>query len=1111
MIRCIKLLAVALALLPLIALGQRQHIRFARLGTDQGLSQSNAGCMLQDSRGFMWIGTRDGLNRYDGYRFTVYRHQDGDSTSLTNSYVTSIVEDRHGNLWVGTWGGGLCRYNREKNQFIHYSLNVGFINVLCLDERNRLWIGTDGGGLDILDLTTGKTQNIFSTGNRGPGDNDITAICEDYQHFLWIGTFKAGLSRYDPVSGHFDRYMQRDGDATSLTCNAISRIFEDRKHQLWIGTRGGGMDLLNRATGTFRHYRYDPKNPNSIGHDEVFSIEEDDSGHLWIGTENGGLSVMDPVTGRIERYVQDDIDNTSLGNNSVDCIYRDREGNMWLGTYASGLSIFNRSANQFTTFRHNGQPASLANNNVLYLTEDAAQNIWIGTDGGGLGRMDVASGNITTYRYSSTNPNSLGGDYVLSIHEDRSKRLWVGTWDDGVTMLDPSRTKFTRFRNKPGDTTSLGGNNIYAIVEDSDGDLWLGAYGNCLDRYDAKTGAFHHYRPETGNSNSLASSRIHTMLADESGMLWIGTFDGGLDRFDKHTGRFIHYIHSSDSSSLSNNSINCIYEDEEHVLWIGTSLGLDRFDRAKGTFRTWTVASGLPSNLVYGVVSDGHGKLWITTSHGLSQFDPRNGRFRNFSMADGLQSNEFKPHAALRSSAGLLYVGGVNGFNEFDPARIDSDRTQAPLLFTGFQIFNKDVGMSNDSALTLSYVNSVISFEFAYLNYAAPENNQYEYKLDGFDTGWNNIGARRMVTFTNLDPGDYTLLVRARNTHGGWTPHPASLAITITPPFWKTWWFRVLLVLAVAGIAMTAHWQRTRALKRQTKLLELKVSQLLERAVAQNRYELASDILHDIGNAIVGFGTYVTRLKKITEISWTTKIAGLAQLFRQHQQEMAGALGPVKAGAVIDMLEGIDRVERERHQELRHTVDEQAALTARIQDILEIQRRYVSGQETQDRKPVDLRRVITDAAAMLQSTFHKNNIEFHLEADPANVVVKGDRTRLIQLMLNLLKNSTDAFAATTPSAASPETTKVPAPRTIVVALHQNKHAVEIRVKDNGAGFDEVTAASLATGEGFSTKSTGGGIGLLQCRAIAESHGGKLTLYSAGKDMGCLATVELKAS
>jgi len=1126
MIRWIKLFAVALALLPLLALGQRQHIRFARLGTDQGLSQSNAGCMLQDSRGFMWIGTRDGLNRYDGYRFTVFRHQDGDSTSLTNSYVTSIVEDRHGDLWVGTWGGGLCRYNRQKKSFTHYTLHTGngaahagnpgtvgedFINVLALDETGRLWIGTDGGGLNILDLATGKTQNIFSTNNSGPGDNDITAICEDYQHFFWIGTFKAGVSRYDPASGHFDRYMQRNGDTTSLTYNAISRIFEDRKQKLWIGTRGGGMDLLNRATGTFRHYRYEPKNPNSIGHDEVFSIEEDDSGHLWIGTENGGLSVMDPVTNHIDRYVQDDIDNTSLGNNSIDCIYRDREGNMWLGTYASGLSIFNKSANQFTTFRHNGQPASLSNNNVLYFAQDADRSIWIGTDGGGLGRMDVATGKITTYRYSPTNPNSPGGDYVLSIHEDRTRRLWIGTWGDGVTALDPSRKKFTRFRNKPGDTTSLGGNNIYSIVEDTDGDLWLGAYGNCLDRYDAKTGTFRHYRPEVGNSNSLASSRIHTMLADDSGMLWIGTFDGGLDKFDKHTGRFTHYIHSADSTSLSNNSINCIYEDEGHVLWIGTSLGLDRIDRAKGVFKTWTVASGLPSNLVYGVVGDGRGKLWITTSHGLAQFDPASGHIRNFSMADGLQSNEFKPHAYLRSSAGLIYVGGVNGFNEFDPARIDSDRTQSPLLFTGFQIFNKDVSRSNDSSLTLSYLNSVISFEFAYLDYAAPENNQYEYKLDGFDTGWNNIGTRRMVTFTNLDPGDYTLLVRARNTHGGWTTHPASLAITITPPFWKTWWFRALLLLAVAGIALAAHWGRTRALKRQTKLLELKVSQLLERAVAQNRYELASDILHDIGNAIVGFGTYVTRLKKMTEISWTTKIAGLAQLFRQHQQEMAGALGPVKAGAVIDMLEGIDRVERERHQEFRHTVEEQAALTARIQDILEIQRRYVSGQETQDRKPVDLRRVITDAAAMLQSTFQKNDIEFHLEESPANVVVKGDRTRLIQLMLNLLKNSADALAAANPRAPGSDTTKAPAPRSIVVALHQNDQAVGIRIKDTGAGFDEDTATSLATREGFSTKATGGGVGLLQCHAIAESHGGKLTLYSAGPGLGCLATVELNVS
>jgi ligand-binding sensor domain-containing protein/signal transduction histidine kinase len=1091
---------------------QRQHIRFTRLGTDQGLSQSNATCILQGSRGFIWIGTRDGLNKYDGYQFTVYRNQAGDSSSLSNSYITSLAEDRQGNIWIGTWGGGLNRLDRAHHRFTRYNLHGtkngdvadDFINTLLIDSKGRLWIGTDGDGLDILDPLTGKCVN---NGGKGKlGDNDVTALFEDSRHSVWVGTFRGGLCRMGE-GGCLQRYVHSAADPGSLSSNSVYRIFEDSRHRLFVGTRGGGLNRLDREAGIFQHYSKD------IGAYDVSALNEDERGNIWVGTENGGLCVLDASTDKLDRFVQDDIDNTSLANNSIDCIYRDRQGNMWLGTYSGGVNVFMKDANLFTTFRHNSAAGSLGNNNVLYLLEDSARTIWIGTDGGGLEAMDPGTGVIRQYRHSATDAGSMGGDYVLSIREDGQGRLWAGTWGDGVSVLDKSRKRFTHYRNRPGDTSSLGGNNIYSIARDGDGDLWLAAFGSCLDLYLPEKNAFRHFRHDPADANSLSSNRIHTLLADAEGYLWIGTFDGGLDRLDKRTGKFSHYIHLNEANSLSNNSVNCIYEDSRHRLWIGTGDGLNRLDRATGRFQVWRTSDGLPNNVIAGIVEDAAGSLWISTNNGLSRFDPATGLFRNFTSADGLQGNEFKPHSCLRSGTGRLYFGGIAGFNEFFPDSVLGSRfvSAPPLVITGFQLFNREVPVATDSlatplkqditetgSLTLPWSSTVMSFDFALLNFATPGRNQYAYTLEGFDTGWNYIGGRRRATYTHLEPGEYVLRVKAGDSQGNWDPTIRTLAIRITPPFWKTAWFRLMLVLALVAAVVGAHILRTRGLQRQKKKLEDQVTKLLDRAVAQGKHELASEILHDIGNAIIGFSSYITRMKRLLEGNTVQSLSSLAGFFRDNRAPLAGAIGEDRAGAVITLVDGLARTQKETQEEMNKVVTDQYTTTLRIQEILHIQRQYLTGQDSQDRKPVHLEKVISDAIAMLSATFQKNDITVDFQPGKEPFVIKGDRTRLMQLALNVLKNSIEAMEATKGE------------RVIHIRLLRRDKDLHIQVRDTGIGFDEQTAEKLFV-RGFSTKASGGGVGLYQCKTILDSHNGSLVLASEGPGKGCLATVIFQAA
>ncbi|HQR45208.1 MAG TPA: two-component regulator propeller domain-containing protein [Thermoanaerobaculia bacterium] len=809
---------------------------FERISLEQGLSQSVIESIVQDRKGFLWFATEDGLNRYDGYGFTVYRYQAGNPRSLSYNDIKTLHEDRAGLLWVGTFEGGLNRFDPAAGVFTRYrndpadpsSLAANTVRAILEDRAGNLWLGTQGGGLDRLDRATGRFAHLRfdpSDPSSLPHD-DVRAILEDRSGTLWIGTYGGGLARYDREKGTFTRYRYDPADPQSLSHDLVTALFEDRRGTLWVGTYGGGVNAFDRSTGACRRYR--AAGPGTLPNDLVRAIFEGDSGALWIATDGGGLARLEGDTGAVESWRTDALSPRSLSTDRVWSLLEDSSGILWIGTYGGGLNKLAVKRKKFAHVRSEPGNRSSINHNIVWsIREDRDGVLWIGTDAGGLNRLDRRTGKARFWLHDPRDPRSLSHDAVRVVFFDRSGTLWLGTNGGGVNRFDPATETFQRFRHDPADPGSLSHDEIRTIYEDRAGNLWIGTYGGGLERLDRRSGRFVHHRVESGNPRSLPSDFVRTILEDAAGTLWIGTNGGGLARRDPATGAFSSFrADPADPGSLSNDVVFVVHEDRAGALWVATfGGGLNRLDRATGRFTRFTEADGLASDSIYGLLEDETGRLWISTTRGLSCFDPRASSFHNYDVRDGLQSNEFNGGSFYRSARGEMFFGGINGFNSFFPAEIVLDRRPPRVAFTDLMLFNRSVRVGEavhgrvilerplayTDAVTLSWREAVIAVEFAALHYAAPEKNQYAYLLEGFNQTWIPARAdRRIATFTGLPPGHYVLRVRAANGDGIWNEDGATLRITVTPPVWATWWFRLAVLALLAGLVAAGLRRRLR-------------------------------------------------------------------------------------------------------------------------------------------------------------------------------------------------------------------------------------------------------------------------------------------------------------
>lgn len=806
---------------------QRQEgTTFERITIEQGLSQNTVLAVLQDSRGFIWLGTEDGLNRFDGYTFKVYRHDPDDPGSLSNNFIRAIYEDTPGTIWIGTQGGGINRFDPKTGSFTRYTYKPSTPN--CLSNNvvwtirggppGVVWIGTDNG-LNRFDCKTETFTRWFHQEDNpnSLSNGKVKSICKDGTGGLWIGTLEGGLNRLvfnnpetpDKKEGTFTHYRHHPDIPGSLSHDKVYTVFVDSAGVLWVGTLNG-LDKFDSRNGIFTNYakKYSDRfNPN--GHINVLTGGDGgDASILWIGTYGGGLYRFEGKKEMFTRYKYNPGRPGSLSNNRIQSIYIDTTGILWVGT-DSGLNTLDKKKNKFGHWEMEPDRSnSISNNNIFSVYKDGEGIIWLGTEGG-LRRFDRENNKCAPTKIDGSEMDKK----IQAIHEDSTGILWLGTSESGLYQIHREKGTFVHYKHVPANPGSLSDNRINVIHKDTTGILWIGTRTG-LNRFKPETGTFKCYRHLPGNAGSLSDDYVSVIHEDHSGVLWIGTANG-LNRFHRKSDTFTHWKRNpGDRESLSNDSITAILEDKNGGLWIGTmGGGLNKFDK-NGTFKHYLERDGLPNDSISGILEDAEGDLWISTNKGVSKFDSKQETFKNYDVKDGLQSNEFNGGTCYKSADGEMFFGGINGFNAFYPNEIEDNPHVPPIVITAFQIMNESVEIGGDSPLkqainetkeiTLSYRDYFFSFEFAALDFTNPAKNMYAFKMEGLDEEWIRTGAkRRFVTYTNLDPGEYVFRVKGSNNHGVWNNEGTSIKIIITPPLWKTLWFRIL---AIISFAVFSYW-----------------------------------------------------------------------------------------------------------------------------------------------------------------------------------------------------------------------------------------------------------------------------------------------------------------
>lgn len=820
-IRYGRIVFICLLLFPLLAVAQAPKLKFRHIGREQGLSNSTIESIYQDSRGFIWFGTRDGLNRYDGYQMVVYRYDPKDSNSISGNYIRYIYEDHNKVLWIGTTNG-LNRFHTTRNNFTRYKHNpsdpesISHNTITCIyeDKKGNLWISSFGGGMNLFH----PERNSFVRFSRSmkPGsisDNRANFIYEDSHNNFWVGT-ENGLNLFNRQTRNFKLVPI----AGALANNVIRIIKEDRNGNLLLGTEENGLILFDLDKNSFRQYRHREKDASSLASNLIRSILVDKKGNVWVGSVNGGIDLFHQASDSFFHYQSEPDNDFSLSQRTVSSLFEDNQGNLWVGTHRGGVNLYMPSMEKFSLYRQKTNKNSLSYNDVKAFCDDRDGNIWIGTDGGGLNLFDRGKNTFKHYKYDPYDPQSIGSNEVLGITEDSEGNLWIATWGGGLCLLNKQTGTFVRYLNDPSNKHSISSNYVQQIYEDRDKNLWIATYYGGLNLFNRKTKQFFQVREDSVHHTRLKGNNIVSLNEDEAGNLWIGTDDGGLNCYSVQTKTFSHYFDKEEKVP----DLRVLFIDSKGRLWVGQE-GLYLFNPKSNSFAIYTDKGGLSTEFIKGMTEDARGHLWIATSNGITQFNPNNFQLKKYNVADGLQGLEFEANAYLKAKDGQIFFGGLNGFNCFYPRDIKTNTFVPPVYITDFYLFNKKIvaggkrsPLQSDITLTnkikLSHHQSTFSFSFAALNYIAPENNQYAYKMEGWDRDWIYAGNERKASYTNLSPGNYTFWVKASNNDGVWNESGPSIEVIITPPFWSTLWFRTLVIAAISA-AVIGYFQFRRKLE----------------------------------------------------------------------------------------------------------------------------------------------------------------------------------------------------------------------------------------------------------------------------------------------------------
>lgn len=1047
---------------------QRSDLHFINFSSKDGLSANTVNVILKDRFGYMWFGTDDGLSKFDGTRFTVYNHHAADSLTIPSNVVMALYEDKAGNLWVGT-GKGLARYDREHDVFCYINATLGLsARAICADHRGNLWIGSYSG---LFRYQPGNGSSTYYSAEDGGkshlASNAILSIFEDSQKRLWIGS-NASLHIYQPATDDFLRFDGRRPDSL-ISDKTIKTIYEDHSGNIWIGTGDGGVNKLPPGGTGFQSYKSREGQTNTLSSNRIFSIAEEENGHLWVGTEKG-LNILDPETGNIQQVTENARDKYSLKGNSIRSIYIDKRGIYWLGIHQSGISKYDKNLAAFHLVQSNPfDPAGLSAPKVTSFAMAGNGDVYVGTDGGGLNLYHRKSGLFDRLK--------IGRQPLTVLALERvGNELWIGTFMQGIYILNTA-TGAVKHYNKEDGVCGLKNNEIFSLRKDRHGNVWVGTNGKGVQVFVPSKKVFLDLRDFLGATQGdkiPSGGYIRAIEEDQDGTIWMAAPGRGIDMYSPATNTFRMYGRYHTGLPIDETITLLVAED--NILWAGTAgRGLCRLDFRKKDFKIFSAAQGLASEVVLKILQDSAGQLWLSTNKGISSFSELGSAFRNYTCENGLQRSAFSFGAGLHTPDGKLFFGGLEGFNYFSPGELKQNKNIPNVVFTGLTVDNMEVKpgkqspIDRDIAITrqvnLDYKQN-FSFSFAALDFTNPLECQYMYWLEGFDRSWNKIGAAKNAVFTNLDPGNYTLHVKAYNPNSGWTSQDATMSVYIKPPFWRTGYAYACYVLLAAFSIWSIRYRGIRRLQRKF-------------AAEQERQQIRQLIEEERKEA--------ERQRAFDEV----KIKFLTNLSHEFRTPISLIAGPVQT--LIENEESHDK-----KQQLSMVKRNTRRLLNLVNQLLDF--RKLEQQELRlNATPGDIITFIREVVESFKDLADRRHIQLLFNSTLESYYTDFDKDKIERILFNLLSN---AFKFTG--------------RDGQVSLDVRKEAdsgdIVISITDNGIGMSGEEQAKIFdcffqgdTHPGIMNQ--GSGIGLSITKEFVKLHGGTIDVNSQ-YGSGSIFTVRL---